>query len=195
MRSKSIQKTITALFIIFAAFSIGLSQEPPDPNQVPVQKNELMTEDDRLPFMQTEESVQTSEPTSGSLLIKTLGSMLLIVGLLFFGAWGVRKYGLFGVRNDNSAAAPELKISSSISVANGQTLSVVRFGERVLLIGSTPQSFTLLADEFLEAMPDAKNERKSVSDLLAEENLNFGKELQTAQNRLPVWNDNGGKRI
>lgn len=195
MRSQSIQKTIALLIIIFAACSGGLSQEPPSSEPPTEQKTEVMTENDRLPFMQTEDSSQTQEPTSGGMMIKTLGSMLLIVGLLFFGAWGVKKYGLFGVNIGNSGADPELKISSSVSVANGQTISVVRFGDRVLLVGSTPQSFTLLAEEFLEAAPDANNERKSVSDLLAEENLNFGKELQTAQNRLSLWNDNGGKRI
>ena len=82
---------------------------------------------------------------------------------------------------------------SSVSVASGQTLSVVRFGERILLVGSTAQSFTLLADEFGEEESLIENKPKSVSDLLAEENASFGKELNRAQSRQSSWNENGGK--
>jgi flagellar biogenesis protein FliO len=155
----------------------------------------MMKENDRLPFMQSEEIAQTAEPSSGGMMVKTLGSMLLIIGLLFFGAWGIKKFGLFGVKNGDAENSPELKITSTVSVANGQTLSVLRFGDRVLLIGSTPQSFTLLADEFGDAVPETNIVQKSVSELLAEENLNFGKELQSAQNRFSKVNKTGGKLL
>jgi flagellar biogenesis protein FliO len=193
MRSPFLPKAAVAVVILFAAFTIGISQEKREQNALPVEQNEMMTENDRLPFMQTEEIAQTAEPSSGGMLIKTLGSMLLIVGILFFGAWGIKKFGLFGVRNGDAENSPELKISSTVSVANGQMLSVVRFGDRVLLVGSTPQSFTLLADEYGGAVPESNIAQKSVSELLAEENLNFGKELQIAQNRYSQANEIGGK--
>ncbi len=134
-------------------------------------------------------------PSSGSLIFKTFGAMFLIIGLLFFGAWGVKKYGLFGVLKKSADDSVELRVSSSVSVGNGQTISVVRFGERILLVGSTPQSFTLLADEIGGEIASGNLQPKSVSDLLAEENANFGKELNFAQNRLDSRFEDGGKLL
>lgn len=178
--------TILILLLVLSGFiSNGFAQETA--NQPNVQNAEIMGENDRLPFMQNDQTAANPEPTSGSMLFKTFGSMFLIVGLLFFGAWGVKKYGLFGVKTVVADDAPNLKIMSSVTVANGQTVSAIRFGERILLVGSTAQSFTLLAEEFEEENV-VENQPKSVSDLLAEENASFGKELKTAQNRLDVWN-------
>lgn len=156
---------------------------------------EIMNENDRLPFMQEEQAAEPAETGSGGLLLKTLGSMFLIIGLLFFGAWGIKKYGLFGTKTPPAEDAPDLKIMSSVAVANGQTLSVVRFGERVLLVGSTPHSFTLLADEDGLEAAETEKKPKSVSDLLAEENASFGKELSSAQNRLNTGYQSGGGQI
>jgi flagellar biogenesis protein FliO len=186
MKSRTLPTILILFLVLFGLISNSLAQETE--NQPNAQNSEIMGENDRLPFMQNEQTAASPEPTSGGLLFKTLGAMFLIIGLLFFGAWGVKKYGLFGVKTVVSEDAPNLKIMSSVSVASGQTLSVVRFGERVLLVGSTAQSFTLLADEFSEVENVIETKPKSVSDLLAEENASFGKELNRAQNRLDVWN-------
>ena len=81
------------------------------------QNAEIMGENDRLPFMQNEQMRQVHEPTSGGLLLKTLGAMFLIIGLIFVGAWGAKKYGLFGIKSKNYRRRPNLKIMSSVSVA------------------------------------------------------------------------------
>ncbi len=193
MKATFFQIAFAAIFV-FAANMGTAAQAPAKPDTAPVKQNEIMTENDRLPFMQTEDSVETTEPSSGGMLLKTFGSMLVVVGLLFFGAWGVKKFGLFGVKSGDADSIAELAISSSVSVANGQTISVVRFGDRVLLVGSTPQSFTLLSEEFNVDTPSANIERRSVSELLAEESLDFEYELKSAQKRLSIWNDNGGSR-
>ena len=199
------------IFILFLALGFGFisnisaqenadqaqptTQENADQAQPKTQNAEIMGEDDRLPFMQNEQSATSAEPSSGSLLLKTLGSMCLIIGLLFFGAWGVKKYGLFGAKATITEDAPNLRIMSSVTVAGGQTISVIRFGERVLLVGSTAQSITLLADEYGEESAEPEKKPKSVSDLLAEENASFGRELNTAQSRLNSGYENGGGRI
>ncbi len=190
MKFKLFPTILILLFALFGFISNSSAQETA--NQPNAQNAEIMGENDRLPFMQNDQTAANPEPTSGSMLFKTFGAMFLIIGLLFFGAWGVRKYGLFGVKTVVAEDAPDLKIMSSVSVANGQTICAIRFGERILLVGSTAQSFTLLAEEYEEENLVEKKP-KSVSDLLAEENASFGKELKTAQNRLNVWNENGGK--
>jgi flagellar biogenesis protein FliO len=141
--------------------------------------NEVTTENDHLPFMQQEQGAAPQEPTSGSLLIKTLGSMLLIVGLIFFGAWGAKKLGFGGAKAQALEDAPDLAILSSVSLGNSRTISTVRFGDRVLVIGSTPQSFTLLAEEDAVEKISLGNSR-SVAEMLADENLSFDDEFERA---------------
>ena len=87
------------------------------------------------------------EPSSGSIWLKTIGSVLLILGLLFVGTWLIKKTGLAGLAAGNSEDSPELKILTSVTPRNGQTISSVRFGDRILLVGSTQNSFTLLAED------------------------------------------------
>lgn len=154
---------------------------------------ETMTENDRLPFMQNQQAAQVEEPSSGGLLFKTLGAMMLIVGLLFFGAWGLKKAGFGALKAKDSIDAPDLAVVSSISVGGGRTISAVRFGERVLLVGSTAQSFTLLAEEDkknISAVNSAAKSR-SVADLLAEEEKSFGFEMENALNRLETRENKG----
>lgn len=142
-------------------------------------QTEVISENDHLPFMHTEETAAAQEPTSGGLLLKTFGSMLLIVGLIFFGAWGAKKLGFGGTKGNAADGDIDLAVLSSVSLGNNRTISTVRFGERVLVIGSTPQSFTLLAEETPgERMPPEN--RRSVAEMLAEEEDLFETEFQRA---------------
>src|SRR5882757_8191689 len=63
--------------------------------------------DDKLPFMPHEESRDSAETVStGGIVIKTFGAMLIIVGLIFFAAWGLKKFG-FGPKSSANPDAPE----------------------------------------------------------------------------------------
>ncbi len=141
--------------------------------------------------MQTEQNSESQEPGSGGLLLKTLGAMLLIVGLIFFGAWGAKKLGFGGIRS--SVNDGDLAILSSVSLGNGRTILTVRFGERVLVVGSTPQSFTLLAEDAGNDKDLLQNSR-SVAEMLAEETGSFDDTFEQAQNRLNGW-DGRSERI
>lgn len=194
MRTKFLLTISICLLVLSGFYSkVSAQENVAEQPQQTTQNVEIMGENDSLPFMQNSENSASAEPTSGGLLLKTLGSMFLIIGLLFVGAFFAKKYALFGAKAVIAEDAPDLRIMSSVSVANGQTISAVRFGERVLLVGSTANSFTLLAEDFEEQESLNETKPKSVSDLLAEENASFGKELKTAQNRLNVWNEKGGK--
>jgi hypothetical protein len=92
MRTKFLAKLLILPVILLALCPGHLAQEPQNPSPAP-QNNEIMGEDDRLPFMQNQESRAMSEPSSGGLLLKTLGALLLIGGLIFGGAWGAKKLG------------------------------------------------------------------------------------------------------
>lgn len=139
---------------------------------------EPLGENEPIPFMRTEQGQAVEEPGSGSLLLKTLGSMIFIVGLIFVGAWGAKKLGFA----PNKAAGPgseHLAVLQSVSLGNGRTISAVQFGRRTLIIGSTPQSFTLLAEENGESAAVPEKPR-SVAELLAEDGPSFEAVLDKA---------------
>ena len=181
-------RILAILVVMLGALSVfsgsGSAQDNPAPEAQPQQ--EVMGENDRLPFMQQEQgAAPSSDPGSGSLLLKTLGSMLLIVGLIFGGAWGAKKLGFGKTKLEGPAAAMDLKMLDSISLGNGRTISTVKFGDRILVVGSTPQSFTLLAEEETGEQVEESavmHNPRSVAEMLAEENLSFGDEFQKALN-------------
>lgn len=146
----------------------------------------VITDGDHLAFMQQEQTSASAEPSSGGLLIKTIGAMLLVVGLIFFAAWGVKKLGLGGPSTSAAPSELDLTILSTVSMGNGRTISTLRFGERVLLVGSTAESFTLLAEDAGHDKSSPQRSR-SVADMLAEENSSFGAELDFAELKLGRW--------
>lgn len=190
MIKKNLQPQILLLLIIFAAFALNAyPQSAATPDATPP-AIEAMGENDSLPFMQNQTAAENNQPGTGNLLIKTVGAMLLIVGLMFFGAWGLKKVGFDRFKPKDAAGAIDLTVVSTVSMGSGRTISAVRFGERVLLVGSTAQTFTLLADEPAQNEPLSPASR-SVADLLGEQRESFGNEFQQAQQRLGDWEDQG----
>lgn len=148
------------------------------PEPAPAQSPDIVRENDRLPFMNGGETAEEAEPSSATLVLKTIGSMLLIIALIFGAAWGAKKFGLTGGRVADEKG-PELTLVSSLNLGNGRTISTVRFGERILVVGSTAQSFTLLAEEgSVERMSFDKP--RSVAELLEQEGASFGDEFARA---------------
>lgn len=184
-------KFLPALLIIFLFSGVSFAQEPN--TQLPANQNAATTENDHLPFMQSEQTPDNQQQTAnGKFLAKTIGATLLIVSLLFFGAWGLKKFG-FGKSNQNNLSdALELAVLSTVSMGKGRTISTVRFGERILVVGSTSENFTLLADEKCGEAVSSKAPR-SVAELLSEENLSFENELDLANNKLSFSAAGGGR--
>ena len=193
MKAESILKFI---FVVSISFSIvtSIPAQEKDASPTPTPAAQVMGENERLSFMRSEDEQSEQAPTSGGLFLKTLGSMMLIIGLVFFGAWALKKLGFGSGGSANSTDAPELTILSSVSPGSGRTISVVKFGTRTLLIGSTTQTFTLLADEAgSEFEFTSEPTPRSVADLLAEEKASFNEELSRANNRLKLQDQFGGQ--
>ena len=183
-------KFILLLLVIAAFASFAFAQATPDKPEQTNQTPQVFGENDRLPFMQSEQMRESNEPSSSGLLFKTLGAMLLIVGLIFFGAWGLKKLGFGGTKANLATNAPDLSVLSTVSLGTNRTISVVKFGERMLLIGSTPQNFTLLADTKGEK-PVSMMQSRSVAELLAEDDNSFAEEFAQAQSRLNLMDERG----
>lgn len=189
-----LKKSFIFLMIISAllvnSFEI-FAQDQKNAEQTVQKTAEAMSEDDRLPFMQTEQNAKEEASTIG-IMAKTFGAMILIVGLIFVGAWGLKKFGFANSSTNLLSDAPELSVLSTISLGNGRTISTIKFGEKVLLVGSTAQSFTLLGDAEENEKIASANPR-SVAEMLAEENYDFSQEFEQAENRLRLLENEGEK--
>lgn len=144
---------------------------------------EPLGEGDPIPFMRTEPAAAPEEPSSAGLLVKTIASMAFIIGLIFLGAWGAKKLG-YGTKAAGVADAAQLAVLTSVSLGNGRTVSAIQFADRILLVGSTPQSFTLLAEDDGPGQTHGRLVPRSVGELLAEDNPAFGDKLTQAETRI-----------
>jgi flagellar biogenesis protein FliO len=184
---------LSAIMVAFTPFAIAqaATENAPADNSP-----QTAASDDRLSFMPHEEAKESADSVStGGIILKTFGAMLIIVGLIFFAAWGLKKFG-FGNKSNAHADAPELTIVSTVTVGSGRTISSIKFGSRVLLVGSTPQSFTLLADgpddNYDGAFPAAASiGPRSVAEMLEAEE-SFDKEFAKADAGL-ISLFNGGR--
>jgi flagellar biogenesis protein FliO len=181
MKIRFISSIILGLALLTALPSVCPAQEQ-NPAPAPQASVEPLGENEPIPFMRSEQTAEAEEPSSAGLLLKTIGSMVFIIGLIFVGAWGAKKLG-YGNKKVGSADGAQLSVLTSVSLGNGRTVSAIQFGQRVLLVGSTPQSFTLLAEEDGEDSPEQIVPR-SVGELLAEDTPAFRSELKHAESRL-----------
>jgi flagellar biogenesis protein FliO len=175
--SKIILRILFVFIAGLAAFAYSPAQSPEASSATP--PAEVTKEDDHLPFMRQDPTAQPEdEPSSASLMAKSLGALMLVVGLIFFGAWGAKKLG-FGNTKPEAADAVDLYVVNTLSLGSGRSLVAVNFEGRTLLVGSTPNAFTLIAEKQNSA--DASFGPRSVAEMLREEGDSFRRELEAAE--------------
>lgn len=126
-------------------------------------------ETERLPFKLAERADNTPPPPSmAGLFLRTLGALLFLVGLIAAAGWALRYFGLINFGKAQLEAAG-LKVVNTLPLGERRSLMIVKFGERILLIGATPQGLSLLAEqtEELAAPGNYEPEVQTVTDLLA----------------------------
>ena len=81
---------------------------------------------DRLPFMADSQRDNLDQaPSTGGLLLRTVGALLLIVGLILAASWGMKRFAgaRFGAPKED---APQLAILNSLSLGDKKSLAIVR---------------------------------------------------------------------
>lgn len=182
---------IAAVLLLVILGGSSVSATEAESNQpVPAETSTRpLEENEPLPFMHSDQASSTVEPSSTGLLFKTMGSMALIIGLIFAGAWAARKLG-FGSTKANSANGRTLAVIDSISLGSGRSVSAIQFGSRTLLVGSTAQTFTLLSEE-IDEIETGRTAPRSVSQMLAEDTEAFEIEYERASSKINILRQAG----
>lgn len=127
-------------------------------------QKETVRNEEPLPFMK--EDAKEEQVTGIGLLARTLGALLLILGLLVAGTWLLRRTS--GLKLAANGESP-VTVVSTTNIGEKQSLSVVKFGNKTLLVGATSQSIKVLAtekSEDFEMEEEVIENACSVKDLL-----------------------------
>jgi flagellar biosynthetic protein FliO len=108
---------------------------------------------------------ESNNASAAGMLVRTLGALLLIIGIIFAVGWTLKRFG--GARfNSSTEARAKLETLSTVSLGDKQTLALVRVGAQTILVGATPHSITFLANYSETNETPAP---RTVADLLEED--------------------------
>jgi len=111
----------------------------------------------------TDTAMQLPAVDSGTAVLTTAGYLFLLLGVIFLAYWLLKRYGVPGALS-GGADAPRL--ISRLMLGNRQSVAVVRFRDKDMVLGVTEDRITLLAED--PAGPETKPVApgKSFSSLL-----------------------------
>jgi flagellar protein FliO/FliZ len=100
---------------------------------------------------------------SGTTILTTAGYLCLLLGVIFLAYWLLKRFGVPGALTGSGQDGP--KLVSRLMLGNRQSVAVVRYRDKDLLLGVTEHSVSLLAEE--TAAPGKEPvERKSFASVL-----------------------------
>jgi flagellar biogenesis protein FliO len=161
-----------ALALILSSFLQARAQTGEQMSTPPQASQPAPPSPEERSFLDERMAGAPGQPETFNLIARTMGSLIIILGLIISGSILLRRFGL-AKASPTMGDAPELVVLSSVTLGRERSLSVVRFGSRTLLIGSTPHAVTLLTEEESEEPAPVG----SVADLLNED---FAAELERA---------------
>lgn len=100
---------------------------------------------------------------SGTTILTTAGYLFLLLGVIFLAYWLLKRFGVPGALTGSGPNGP--KLVNRLMLGNRQSVTVIRYRDKDLLLGVTEHTVTLLAEE--EAAPEAEpTERKTFASVL-----------------------------
>ncbi|WP_272699163.1 flagellar biosynthetic protein FliO [Desulfovibrio sp. Fe33] len=100
---------------------------------------------------------------SGTTLLTTAGYLFLLLGVIFLAYWLLKRFGVPGALTSGGPGGPRLV--NRLMLGNRQSLAVVRYRDKDLLLGVTEHEITLLSESEAAPEPD-RPERKSFASIL-----------------------------
>jgi len=109
---------------------------------------------------------------TGSTILVTLGYLCLLLGVIFFAYWLMKKLGLKGMGVRSFRNGPQLL--SRLMLGNRQSVAVVRYRDKDLVIGVTEERISLLKEFDADESDVEAAEPKSFASLLKRRTDNEG---------------------
>ena len=103
----------------------------------------------------------SGSPLNGSAVLETFGGLLLVLAIIAFLAWLLRRTGQF-----NSAANGEMKIVAGLSLGSREKAILLQVGDQQILVGVTAQHVQTL--HVLENNIETQNKVKVATSGFAE---------------------------
>jgi len=82
---------------------------------------------------------------SGTAILTTAGYLFLLLAVIFLAFWLLKRFGVPGALSSNGKSGPRLV--SRLMLGNRQSVAVVRYRDRDMVLGVTESRITLLAEE------------------------------------------------
>jgi len=101
-----------------------------------------LNEEIKDPLAYSTNDARASEVSPVFLVFRIIGSLALMAALVFGVVWGIRKAGLFEPVAVN--ADSPLELLDELTTGSGNSIVLVRFEDRVLMLGQTGSSMTTL---------------------------------------------------
>lgn len=113
--------------------------------------------------------------------IQALGVMCLLLALLWFLVWALRRYGKFNfLPRPGALPRDSLMMEAQMPLGPRKGLMVVRFMDRRLLLGVTDHRISLLAEDFSHRQPPMDDEAQAAGRA---DNEQFEEELEAMLGR------------
>ena len=97
-----------------------------------------------------------AQAASVSQIMQIITSLILVVGIIFAGAWFFRRYGsLHGMLNDN------MKVVAGISVGQREKVIILQAGDTQVMLGVSPgriQTLHVFDEPVIESMKEGEAE-------------------------------------
>ncbi|EGB15933.1 hypothetical protein DND132_2730 [Pseudodesulfovibrio mercurii] len=107
--------------------------------------------------------VQLPAVDSGTTILTTAGYLFLLLGVIFLAYWLLKRFGVPGALTSSGPNGPRLV--NRLMLGNRQSVAVVRYRDKDLLLGVTEHNVTLLAEEEAAPEPEPAGRRSFASVL------------------------------
>ncbi len=138
--------TILTLTLMLISATCAWGQVPQAPPAISSNPGASQLADSTTSTAAAQQSVErgeASEPQSGFSFLKVVGGLGLVLSLIVFATFGIRK--LAPQYFTKKAAERSLKLIETLPMGERRSIVVIEIDEKRLLIGNTPNQITLLA--------------------------------------------------
>jgi len=101
---------------------------------------------------------------SGATILTTAGYLCLLLGVIYLAYYLLKRFGIKGMMGPSNAYGPHL--TGRLMLGNRQSVAVVRYKDKELILGVTEEQISLLSEGEADESEDAPLQTKSFASIL-----------------------------